>query len=55
MDAFLWKKAAFLSQHGVFFGEGYEQFHRVNVACPRVYLEKALLRLEDAMRTEGLL
>ena len=42
-----------MSQGGGFFGEGYEKFHRINVACPRSYLEKALLRLEKAITEAG--
>lgn len=52
LDEILGKKAKFMSQHGVDFGEGYEQFHRVNVACPRFYLEKALERLESCLKEE---
>lgn len=55
LDELINKKAKFASQHGRDFGEGYENFHRVNVACPREYLEKALLRLEEAIKAEGLM
>ena len=53
LDAFL-RSAGFLSEGGAFFGEAYGRFHRVNVACPRQYLESALLRLEAACRAKGL-
>lgn len=49
LDELLHKKAKFMSQHGVDFGEGYELFHRVNVACPKKYLEMALERLDKAI------
>lgn len=54
LEELLHGKARFMSQHGVDFGEGYELFHRVNVACPREYLEKALCRLEEAITEAGL-
>jgi cystathionine beta-lyase len=54
LDELINTKARFTSQHGRDFGEGYEQFHRVNVACPKIYLEKALHRLEVAAKEEGL-
>ena len=53
LDSFMHKNAHFMSQGGGFFGEGYERFHRINVACPRSYLEKALLRLENAVNSRG--
>lgn len=55
LEELLHGKAKFMSQHGVDFGEGYELFHRVNVACPQQYLEKALERLEKAITEAGLL
>ncbi len=54
LDELLHKKAKFMSQHGVDFGEGYELFHRVNVACPQKYLEMALERLDTAVAESGL-
>ena len=54
LDELLHKKAKFMSQHGIDFGEGYELFHRVNVACPEKYLEKALERLDKAAAEAGL-
>ena len=55
LDRFLWDDARFYSQQGGVFGAGYERFHRVNVACPRAYLEKACLRLEAAAKAKGLI
>ena len=53
LDTFIHGNAHFMSQNGGFFGEGYEKFQRINVACPRSYLEKALLRLEKAVNIRG--
>lgn len=55
LDAFLWNDARFYSEQGGVFGEGYELFHRVNLACPRKYVEAAALRLEAAAKTKGLI
>ncbi len=49
LNALLGQKARFLSQKGTDFGEGFGQFHRVNVACPKSYLEKALNRLKEVL------
>ena len=35
---------------GVIFGEGGEGFERINIACPRATVEKALKQLEAAIR-----
>lgn len=53
--AFLHGDARFYTEGGDVFGSGYELFHRVNLACPREYIEKALLRLEAAAKARGLI
>lgn len=55
LDGFLFNDAYFYSEGGEVFGSGYELFHRVNLACPRQYVEKALLRLEAAAKARGLI
>lgn len=55
LDSFLWKEAKFYSQRGAGFGEGYELFHRVNIACPFEYIKTAALRLEAAAKKRGLI
>ena len=52
---FLHRDARFYTEGGDVFGSGYELFHRVNLACPREYIEKALLRLEAAAKARGLI
>lgn len=54
LDGFLWNDARFYSEQGGIFGEGYELFHRVNLACPFEYVEAAALRLEAAAKRRGL-
>lgn len=48
-------EARFFAQDGRDFGEGYELFRRVNLACPRHYVEAALERLERAARARGII
>lgn len=55
LTEFLHKDARFYTEGGDVFGSGYELFHRVNLACPRDYIEKALLRLEAAAKARGLI
>lgn len=55
LDIFLHKDAKFYSESGAVFGEGYELFHRVNLACPRHYVEAGLERLEAAAKGRGLI
>ncbi len=55
LTAFLHGDARFYTEGGDVFGSGYELFHRVNLACPREYIEKALLRLEAAAKARGLI
>jgi len=35
---------------GYLFGPGGEEFERINIACPRFYLEKALKKIEIAIK-----
>lgn len=46
---FLIKEAGVVVSDGITFGKNGNGFVRLNVACPRVVLEKALLRLESAI------
>ena len=55
LDSFLHGDAKFYSESGAVFGEGYELFHRVNLACPRRYVEAGLERLEAAAKKRGLI
>lgn len=55
LTEFLHKDARFYTEGGDVFGSCYELFHRVNLACPREYIEKALLRLEAAAKARGLI
>lgn len=55
LTEFLHKYARFYTEGGDVFGSGYELFHRVNLACPRECIEKALLRLEAAAKVRGLI
>ncbi len=36
---------------GTMFGAGGEGFQRVNIACPRIILQQALIQLEDAVKS----
>lgn len=47
----LWGRAYFFASPGRMFGEGGEAFVRVNLACPTSYLENALERLEQVIRS----
>ena len=49
LKAFLMKKAGVWLDEGTKFGSGGSGFMRLNIACPRSLLEKALLRLEKAL------
>ncbi|NLC72693.1 MAG: putative C-S lyase [Ruminococcaceae bacterium] len=48
LEDFLHNKAKFYTQRGDSFGEGFEGFHRVNLACPTEYVIKAAQRLKAA-------
>lgn len=43
-------KAGLWLDDGYIFGQGGSGFQRINIACPRVTLEKAMLRLKDAIK-----
>ncbi|MBN2796557.1 MAG: pyridoxal phosphate-dependent aminotransferase [Clostridia bacterium] len=51
INHFLVNKAGLAFSDGLFFGEEGRGFMRMNIACPRTMLEKALIQLEKAMRT----
>lgn len=49
LKSFLQKKAKIILDDGFMFGKGGEGFQRINIACPRSTLEKALERLHRAI------
>ena len=50
LDDLITKDAGLWLDAGVMFGAGGEGFQRVNIACPRAVLEKALTQLERALK-----
>ncbi|MGI5978443.1 MAG: MalY/PatB family protein [Oscillospiraceae bacterium] len=50
LDDFIYCKAGLWLDDGRLFGKGGEGFQRINIACPRVMLEEAMKRLEDAVK-----
>ncbi|OIK12979.1 cystathionine beta-lyase [Bacillus sp. MUM 116] len=50
LDQFMLQKARLALNEGHIFGQGGEGFMRMNIACPRTTLEKALLQLERAVK-----
>ncbi|MGZ9817042.1 hypothetical protein ACXM0N_14195 [Peribacillus simplex] len=50
LDQFMLQKARLALNEGHIFGLGREGFMRVNIACPRSNMEKALLQLEQAVK-----
>lgn len=50
LDDFIIKKAGLWLDGGAMFGAGGESFQRINIACPRAILIKALSQLEKAVR-----
>jgi cystathionine beta-lyase len=50
LDAFFKEKARLWLDDGPMFGEGGQGFQRINIACPRSTLIKALDRIEKAVR-----
>ncbi len=50
LEAFLHNKAFWFCSEGYSFGEAGRGFERLNLACPRFFLEDALVRLEAAIR-----
>ncbi len=50
LDELLVKKANLWLDSGTMFGEEGIGFQRINIACPRAILEKALLQLESAVK-----
>lgn len=55
LDALFTQEARFFAQEGRDFGDGFELFRRVNLACPRHYVESALQRLEHAAKVRGII
>ncbi len=52
LDRFVIHKAGLWLDGGTMFGAGGQGFQRVNIACPRRILEKALLQLEQAVKAK---
>lgn len=50
LDDFIVHKAGLWLDDGAMFGAGGEGFQRINIACPRSVLKKALLQLETAVK-----
>ena len=50
LEKFMKTKAQLFLDEGYIFGESGRGYERVNLACPRRVLEKALLRLETAVK-----
>lgn len=53
MKEFLVKEARLGFNDGTTFGPGGKGFQRINIACPRAVLEKALIQLRDALGSIG--
>jgi cystathionine beta-lyase len=51
LNRFMVEKARLALNDGTMFGPGGEGFQRINIACPRAILRKALQQLEDAVHT----
>jgi len=49
LDSLIVNEARLWLDRGVMFGDGGEGFQRINIACPRKILERALLQLEKAI------
>ncbi len=49
LDELIIKRAKLWLDNGVLFGESGEGFQRINVACPRIVLMKALNRIKEAV------
>ena len=49
IDSYLVKTADILIEGGYIFGEGSEEFIRINVACPRSILEEGIKRLAESL------
>jgi cystathionine beta-lyase len=55
LNDFLIHEAKLKFNDGAMFGEGGEGFQRINIGCPRSYIEEALTRLERALIKGNLL
>ncbi|MGB4393475.1 MAG: cystathionine beta-lyase, partial [Tepidanaerobacteraceae bacterium] len=49
LNDFIINKARLALDDGSWFGMGGKGFQRINLACPRVYIKKALTQLKDAI------
>ncbi|MBN1801560.1 MAG: pyridoxal phosphate-dependent aminotransferase [Candidatus Lokiarchaeota archaeon] len=50
LERILMNEAKVLLWNGIHFGKSGKGFRRINIACPRLTLEKALNRIKDALR-----
>jgi cystathionine beta-lyase len=55
INEFLLNEAKLKFNDGAMFGYGGEGFQRINIGCPRIYIEEALRRLEGALIKRNLL
>ena len=55
INEFLLNEAKLKFNDGAMFGYGGEGFQRINIGCPRSYIEEALRRLEEALAKRNLL
>lgn len=55
INEFLINEAKLKFNDGAMFGYGGEGFQRINIGCPRSYIEEALRRLEEALTKRNLL
>lgn len=53
LNRFMVSKAGVAMSEGTYFGQNGEGFMRMNVACPRVLLEKALSQIKSAVEQAG--
>jgi cystathionine beta-lyase len=51
LNEFLIHKAKVGFNDGTLFGQGGEGFQRMNIACPRTLIEKALTQIKAALKT----
>ncbi|MCB0821209.1 MAG: aminotransferase class I/II-fold pyridoxal phosphate-dependent enzyme, partial [Bacteroidales bacterium] len=51
LKQFIIERAGLGLNDGPVFGPGGEGFQRINLACPRAYVEEAMNRLENAIKT----
>jgi len=52
LEEFMIHKAQLFFDEGYIFGEGGKGFERLNIACPKHVLEKAMSRLYEALEKQ---